>query len=57
MAVLRQKDSDAHHSVCDMVNPPLGSADLFGHREERSDVAIQSLLILLAFWIASLRSQ
>jgi hypothetical protein len=27
------------------------------NREERSDVAIQSPLILPAFWIASLRSQ
>jgi len=27
------------------------------HREERSDVAIQKLLILQACWIAALRSQ
>jgi hypothetical protein len=34
-----------------------GSADSIGHREKRSDVAIQRPLILLAFWIASRCSQ
>jgi len=30
-----------------------GNADLFRHREELSDLAIQSSLIALTFWIAS----
>jgi hypothetical protein len=35
----------------------LGNGALSRHREARRDVAIQSLLITLTFWIASLRSQ